>query len=84
MILTTIFFFSLIVVVYSLPHYFIIVFPSLSLSTFFSQTLVCELTALRRACESLEKDYRPFITFAIVQKRHHIRFFQPDESMQDR
>ncbi|KAI8802950.1 Piwi domain-containing protein [Cladochytrium replicatum] len=34
-----------------------------------------EVTAIRKACESLEPGYRPAITFVVVQKRHHARFF---------
>lgn len=33
-----------------------------------------ELTAIREACIKLEGDYKPGITFIIVQKRHHTRF----------
>lgn len=34
-----------------------------------------EVTAIRRACTSLGDDYKPQITFLVVQKRHHTRFF---------
>ncbi|KAJ3011116.1 hypothetical protein HKX48_007014 [Thoreauomyces humboldtii] len=34
-----------------------------------------EVAALRRACNQLEEGYNPQITFVIVQKRHHARFF---------
>lgn len=38
------------------------------------QVLQHELTAIREACIKLEGDYKPGITFIIVQKRHHTRF----------
>ncbi|KAJ1550047.1 hypothetical protein HK096_009047, partial [Nowakowskiella sp. JEL0078] len=34
-----------------------------------------EVTAIRKACEMLEPGFTPSITFVIVQKRHHARFF---------
>ena len=37
-----------------------------------------EVLAIRRACESLGKEYKPPITFVVVQKRHHTRFFQSE------
>jgi hypothetical protein len=36
------------------------------------------------ACESLEVGYKPTITFVIVQKRHHARFFPLDRRDADR
>nr|CAD7264340.1 unnamed protein product [Timema shepardi] len=41
----------------------------------FTAVLNSELTAIRQACQSLEQDYKPSITFLVVQKRHHTRFF---------
>nr|WDW26278.1 AGO-2 [Amrasca biguttula biguttula] len=41
----------------------------------FQQVLQHELNALRKACTSLEANYKPAITFLVVQKRHHTRFF---------
>lgn len=41
----------------------------------FEQVLHHELTALRKACDDLEVGYTPKITFIVVQKRHHARFF---------
>lgn len=36
----------------------------------------CEVQAIRRACSRLQADtYKPIITFLVVQKRHHARFF---------
>ncbi|XP_023346536.1 protein argonaute-1 isoform X2 [Eurytemora carolleeae] len=41
----------------------------------FASVLQNELLAIRKACVSLETDYRPGITFIVVQKRHHTRLF---------
>eukprot|EP00899_Mesostigma_viride_P022769 jgi/Mesvir1/3677/Mv14966-RA.1 len=40
----------------------------------FKTVLLHELTAIRQACQSLQEDYCPRITFIVVQKRHHTRF----------
>ena len=48
--------------------------------TFIFQVLENELQQLQRACEELERDYRPGITFLIVQKRHHARFFPVNDT----
>uniref|UniRef100_A0A6M2DIC2 Putative germ-line stem cell division protein hiwi/piwi n=1 Tax=Xenopsylla cheopis TaxID=163159 RepID=A0A6M2DIC2_XENCH len=45
----------------------------------FKQVLNSEFTAIRRACQSLEINYKPPITMLVVQKRHHTRFF-PSEA----
>jgi hypothetical protein len=42
------------------------------------QVLQHELTAIREACIKLEPDYKPGITFIVVQKRHHTRLFCAD------
>ena len=34
-----------------------------------------ELRAMYAACASISPNYKPQITFIIVQKRHHTRFF---------
>ena len=34
-----------------------------------------ELTATRQACADLSSVYRPYLTYIIVNKRHHTRFF---------
>ncbi len=34
-----------------------------------------EVAALQQACMELQRDYQPKITFIVVQKRHHTRFF---------
>ncbi|KAI8591999.1 Piwi domain-containing protein [Geranomyces variabilis] len=41
----------------------------------FADVVRNEVAALRRACDELEPGYMPLITFVIVQKRHHARFF---------
>ncbi|GJM96200.1 hypothetical protein PR202_ga13016 [Eleusine coracana subsp. coracana] len=44
----------------------------------FSQILLYEMDAIRRACASLEEGYLPNVTFVVVQKRHHTRLFPED------
>lgn len=39
----------------------------------FLEVLVFEMKAMRQACQELQKDYQPAITFLVVQKRHHTR-----------
>jgi eukaryotic translation initiation factor 2C len=39
------------------------------------QVLNSEVNAIRRACASLNQNYKPMVTFLVVQKRHHTRFF---------
>ena len=34
-----------------------------------------EIAALQKACTELQTDYQPKMTFIVVQKRHHTRFF---------
>lgn len=46
------------------------------------QVLQHELTAVREACIQLEGDYKPGITFIVVQKRHHTRLFCADKKEQ--
>ena len=48
----------------------------------FFQVLQHELTAVREACIQLEGDYKPGITFIVVQKRHHTRLFCADKKEQ--
>jgi eukaryotic translation initiation factor 2C len=48
----------------------------------FHQVLAHELLAVRTACMKLEDDYRPGITFIVVQKRHHTRLFCADKREQ--
>ena len=48
----------------------------------FTHVLQHELTAIREACIKLEPDYKPGITFIVVQKRHHTRLFCADKKEQ--
>ncbi|XP_075213129.1 protein argonaute-1 isoform X8 [Lycorma delicatula] len=48
----------------------------------FLHVLQHELTAIREACIKLEGDYKPGITFIVVQKRHHTRLFCADKKEQ--
>ncbi|CAO0794814.1 unnamed protein product [Mucor circinelloides] len=41
----------------------------------FKQVMDSEVAAIRAACASLDKNYKPTLTFVVVQKRHHARFF---------
>ncbi|CAG8771735.1 12361_t:CDS:2, partial [Acaulospora morrowiae] len=50
----------------------------------FSRVMDHELKAIRSACRALEQDYEPTITFVVVQKRHHTRFFPMDRREADR
>merc|ERR1712121_373224 len=46
----------------------------------FLTVLSKELVAIREACKELEDGYEPPITFLVVQKRHHTRFFPIDNN----
>ncbi|KAJ1397794.1 Ribonuclease H-like superfamily [Sesbania bispinosa] len=50
----------------------------------FSQVLLYEMDAIRKACASLEDGYLPPVTFVVVQKRHHTRLFPVDRNQTDR
>ncbi|CAO3652743.1 unnamed protein product [Cunninghamella echinulata] len=50
----------------------------------FEQVLNGEIAAIRAACTSLDKDYNPKLTFVVVQKRHHARFFPVEQRDADR
>ncbi|CAG8594399.1 4778_t:CDS:10 [Diversispora eburnea] len=50
----------------------------------FRQVLKEEIGAVRAACLALDATYRPTITFVVVQKRHHTRFFPIDRRDADR
>nr|CCA27516.1 Argonaute2 (AGO2) putative [Albugo laibachii Nc14] len=50
----------------------------------FQMVLNHEISAIRAACASLEKDYMPAITFVVVQKRHNTRLFAADQKDTDR
>ncbi|CAN6287232.1 unnamed protein product [Urochloa humidicola] len=49
----------------------------------FSQVLLYEVDAIRKACASLEEGYLPKITFVVVQKRHHTRLFPENHRSRD-
>lgn len=46
----------------------------------FQQVLHTELMAMYRGCAQYREGYKPKITFIVVQKRHHTRFFPPPNS----
>jgi len=50
----------------------------------FGHVVEAEIKAIRSACEALEKGYRPKVTFIVVAKRHHVRFFPTDRREADR
>lgn len=50
----------------------------------FSHIMNTEVSAIRKACQSLEASYTPKITFIVVQKRHHVRFMPINRSQSDR
>ncbi|KAJ3223159.1 argonaute 1 [Chytriomyces hyalinus] len=41
----------------------------------FPEVLKAEIEAIRIACTTLEASYHPTVTYVVVQKRHHARFF---------
>lgn len=47
---------------------------------YFAEIVTAELEAIRQACNMLQSDYRPSITFVAVQKRHHVRIFPSEVS----
>ncbi|KAG8492724.1 hypothetical protein CXB51_010450 [Gossypium anomalum] len=49
----------------------------------FSHVLREELDDIRKACASLEPNYKPTATFIVVQKRHHTRLFANDRKFAD-
>jgi len=63
------------------PHRIIIYRDGVSEGQFM-HVLQHELTAIREACIKLEADYKPGITFIVVQKRHHTRLFCADKKEQ--
>ncbi|CAG8466663.1 9415_t:CDS:10 [Ambispora leptoticha] len=50
----------------------------------FRAVLDNELKGIQEACRSLEETYNPSITFVVVQKRHHTRFFPLTKNDADR
>lgn len=49
----------------------------------FKRVMQAEVNAIREACTSLSENYQPKITFLIVQKRHHVRFFPTSQANSD-
>jgi len=45
----------------------------------FEEVTQKELTAIQRACKSLDVNYQPNITFIVAQKRHNTRLFTQNE-----
>ncbi|EEB20479.1 eukaryotic translation initiation factor 2C, putative [Pediculus humanus corporis] len=64
------------------PHRIIMYRDGVSEGQFLHVVLQHELTAVREACIQLEGDYKPGITFIVVQKRHHTRLFCADKKEQ--
>ncbi|XP_022729133.1 protein argonaute 5-like isoform X2 [Durio zibethinus] len=50
----------------------------------FSQVLLHEMDAIRKACASLQEGYMPRVTFVVVQKRHHTRLFPTERNQTDK
>ncbi|EQB62188.1 EIF2c2 [Vairimorpha apis BRL 01] len=55
----------------------IIVFRDGVGDTMFHEIFQREIIAIKDACEKMQKDYNPKITFIVAQKRHSIRFNDP-------
>ncbi|KAM0874643.1 hypothetical protein ACQ4PT_037326 [Festuca glaucescens] len=49
----------------------------------FSQVLLYEMDAIRKACATLQEGYLPPVTFVVVQKRHHTRLFPENHGARD-
>ncbi|XP_078169217.1 protein argonaute 1B-like [Carex rostrata] len=49
----------------------------------FEQVLHYEINAIKDACKQLNENYKPAITFIVVQKRHHTRLFPIDHRNTD-
>uniref|UniRef100_A0A1D1YV71 Protein argonaute 1 n=1 Tax=Anthurium amnicola TaxID=1678845 RepID=A0A1D1YV71_9ARAE len=50
----------------------------------FTTVLNSEIKAVKAACQALDAQYKPTITFVVVQKRHHTRFFPMNKNESDR
>lgn len=50
----------------------------------FQEVMQEEVAGIRRACVDIGKDMRPRITYIIVTKRHHTRFFPTSREQADR
>ena len=48
------------------------------------EVLYHESQAIWRACSSLEENYSPLLTYVVVQKRHHARFFPRNDKEADK
>jgi eukaryotic translation initiation factor 2C len=59
------------------PHAIVIYRDGISTSEF-KTVFENELTAIREACVELSVVYRPYLTYIVVNKRHHTRFFPTD------
>jgi len=46
----------------------------------FTTVMARELADIRLACKELQENYEPMITYIVVQKRHHTRFFPLDQN----
>ncbi|XP_026685797.1 protein argonaute-3-like [Diaphorina citri] len=49
----------------------------------FQAVMSAEISAIKRACQGVEANYNPKVTFLVVQKRHHTRFFPTSPSEGD-
>ncbi|KAJ3084300.1 hypothetical protein HK102_000701 [Quaeritorhiza haematococci] len=50
----------------------------------FAEVVREEVASIFRACQALEPNYRPTVTFVVVKKRHHARFFVTKKEDADR
>ncbi|KAJ3053657.1 eukaryotic translation initiation factor 2C, 2 [Rhizophlyctis rosea] len=50
----------------------------------FGEVMTAEINAIRKACHRMERGYKPAITYIVVQKRHHTRFFPLERTDADR
>ncbi|KAG0342673.1 Eukaryotic translation initiation factor 2C [Podila horticola] len=50
----------------------------------FPNLMKTEIASLRAGCQRLDPEYNPAITFIIIQKRHHARFFPVNQQNADR
>lgn len=64
------------------PEHFIIYRDGVSEGQF-SQVVEHEYLEVRRACEEIHPEYRPKITFTVVQKKHQTRFFPTSNKYAD-
>ncbi|CAB4493671.1 unnamed protein product [Rhizophagus irregularis] len=50
----------------------------------YAASIRIQRAAIKAACQALDANYKPTITFVVVQKRHHTRFFPIDSRDADR